>query len=168
MVWTDAEVGEQQLLAAWVLASAVRFSCHKNGINVFERLRIVGFQDPALLADVVFVEDSETATCYLSGPFRTQAWNELSIECGGDRCLPLDKLPEDMDRQSVLERMGWIFRRIRSSEFFRNPPRTMKPVIEKLQMLEIPPVSNSADANPEGLHAAGGLPSRSAVGQSIW
>src|SRR5215472_8796807 len=46
-----------------------------------------------------------------------------------------------MDRQSILERMGWIFTRIRSTEFFRNPERTMKPVIEKLQSLEISPVN---------------------------
>ena len=38
----------------------------------------------------------------------------------------------------MLERMGWIFTRIRSSEFLRNPARAMKPVFEKLQMLEIP------------------------------
>jgi very-short-patch-repair endonuclease len=70
----------------------------------------------------------------------------LAIECDGDRYYPLEKLPEDMDRQSVLERMGWIFTRIRSSEFLRNPARAMKPVFEKLQMLEIPPTGNSAGA----------------------
>jgi len=37
--------------------------------------------------------------------------------------------------------MGWIFTRVRSTEFFRNPDRTMKPVIEKLQSLEIFPVN---------------------------
>jgi very-short-patch-repair endonuclease len=74
----------------------------------------------------------------------------LAIECDGDRFHPLEKLPEDMDRQSVLERMGWIFTRIRSSDFLRNPARAMKPVFEKLQMLEIPPAGNSADArDPE-------------------
>jgi len=72
----------------------------------------------------------------------------LAIECDGDRYYPLEKLPEDMDRQSVLERMGWIFTRIRSSEFLRNPARAMKPVFEKLQMLEIPPGNNSVEAEP--------------------
>jgi len=67
----------------------------------------------------------------------------LAIECDGDRYYPLEKLPADMDRQSVLERMGWIFTRIRSSEFLRNPVRAMKPVLEKLQMLEIPPAGDS-------------------------
>jgi very-short-patch-repair endonuclease len=72
----------------------------------------------------------------------------LAIECDGDRYYPVEKLPEDMDRQSVLERMGWIFTRIRSSAFLRNPARAMKPVFEKLQMLEIPPGGNSAEAEP--------------------
>src|SRR5215831_5164834 len=67
----------------------------------------------------------------------------LAIECDGDRYHPLERLQEDMDRQSILERMGWIFTRIRSTEFFRNPERTMKPVIEKLQSLDIP-----VDAKP--------------------
>jgi very-short-patch-repair endonuclease len=61
----------------------------------------------------------------------------LAIECDGDRYHQLEKIPEDMDRQSVLERMGWIFTRIRGTEFLRNPDRAMKQVFEKLQSLEI-------------------------------
>src|SRR6202011_1305579 len=75
----------------------------------------------------------------------------LAIECDGDRYPPPQKLPEDMDRQSVLERMGWIFTRIRSSEFLRNPARAMKPVFEKLQMLEIPPAGGATGADPADL-----------------
>jgi very-short-patch-repair endonuclease len=75
----------------------------------------------------------------------------LAIECDGDRYQPLDKLPEDMERQSVLERMGWIFTRIRSSEFLRNPARAMKPVFEKLQMLEIPPGRDPTGVGPKDL-----------------
>jgi very-short-patch-repair endonuclease len=70
----------------------------------------------------------------------------LAIECDGDRYQPLEKLPEDMERQSVLERMGWIFTRIRCTEFLRNPARAMKPVFEKLQMLEIPPGADATEA----------------------
>src|SRR5258708_40264157 len=61
------------------------------------------------------------------------------MDAGGGRSSPHKKLPEDRARQSVLERMGWIFTRIRSTEFLRNPDRAMKPVFEKLQMLEISP-----------------------------
>jgi very-short-patch-repair endonuclease len=71
----------------------------------------------------------------------------LAIECDGDRYHPLEKLPEDMDRQSILERMGWIFTRIRGTEFLRNPERAMKPVFEKLQLLEISPMDTRKDAS---------------------
>jgi len=73
------------------------------------------------------------------------AGRRLAIECDGDRYHSLEKLPEDMDRQSVLERMGWIFTRIRGTEFFRNPDRAMKPVFEKLQLLEISPNGATSD-----------------------
>src|SRR5712672_689967 len=72
----------------------------------------------------------------------------LAIECDGDRYYPLEKLSEDMDRQSILERMGWIFTRVRSSDFLRSPTRTMKSIFEKLQILEIPAQGSSADAAP--------------------
>ena len=74
----------------------------------------------------------------------------LAIECDGDRYQPLEKIGEDMERQAVLERMGWIFTRIRSSEFLRNPTLAMKHVIEKLQMLGITPLGDSAEAEPAG------------------
>ena len=73
----------------------------------------------------------------------------LAIECDGDRYYPVEKIPEDMDRQAVLERMGWIFSRIRGSEFLRNPARAMKPVFEKLELLEIPPEEKSAGPGQE-------------------
>ena len=63
----------------------------------------------------------------------------LAVECDGDRYHPLEKLGEDMERQAVLERLGWIFVRIRGSVFFRDPDRAMKPVFDKLRDLEIEP-----------------------------
>jgi len=69
----------------------------------------------------------------------------LAIECDGDRYYPLEKLSEDMDRQSILERMGWVFTRVRSSDFLRNPARAMKSIFEKLQVMEIPPDGNTRD-----------------------
>jgi len=69
----------------------------------------------------------------------------LAIGCDGDRYYPLEKLSEDMDRQSILERMGWVFTRVRSSDFLRNPARAMKSIFEKLQVMEIPPDGNTRD-----------------------
>jgi len=62
----------------------------------------------------------------------------LAIECDGDRELSLEELREDMDRQAMLERLGWTFARVRGSLFFREPERAMRPILEKLQSLDIP------------------------------
>jgi very-short-patch-repair endonuclease len=63
----------------------------------------------------------------------------LALECDGDRYHPLDQLPQDMERQAILERLGWRFIRIRGSSFFRDPERTMQGVFKKLEELDIPP-----------------------------
>ena len=73
----------------------------------------------------------------------------LAVECDGDRYHPLEKLGEDMERQAILERLGWVFVRIRGSVFFRDPNRAMKPVFEKLQTLEIDPSPEPQDHGPE-------------------
>lgn len=62
MVRTNAKVGEKQLLAARMLASCAWFHRNKNGVDILERLRIVGLQDPALLAGVVLVEHSKASS----------------------------------------------------------------------------------------------------------
>ena len=61
----------------------------------------------------------------------------LAIECDGDRDLPLEKLRDDIERQSMLERLGWTFARVRGSIFFRDPNHAMAPLFDKLQSLEI-------------------------------
>jgi very-short-patch-repair endonuclease len=63
----------------------------------------------------------------------------LALECDGDRYHPLEKLPEDMERQAILERLGWRFIRIRGSAFFRDRERTMQDVFRKLEEVGIPP-----------------------------
>jgi very-short-patch-repair endonuclease len=63
----------------------------------------------------------------------------LAVECDGDRFHPLEKIAEDMERQAVLERLGWRFVRIRGSEFFRDQIGAMAPVFAKLAELDIVP-----------------------------
>jgi very-short-patch-repair endonuclease len=65
--------------------------------------------------------------------------NRIAIECDGDRWHPIEKLPEDLARQAVLERLGWKFIRIRGSEFYRDPEGTMKWVYEQLDAHSIKP-----------------------------
>jgi very-short-patch-repair endonuclease len=70
----------------------------------------------------------------------------LAVECDGDRFHPHEKLGEDMERQAVLERLGWIFARIRGSVYFRDPDRAMKSVFDKLQSFEIFPSKELFDS----------------------
>jgi very-short-patch-repair endonuclease len=72
----------------------------------------------------------------------------LAVECDGDRYHPLEKLGEDMERQSILERMGWVFSRVRGSEFFRDADRALAPVFAKLKWLEILPLSEDKKDEP--------------------
>jgi very-short-patch-repair endonuclease len=61
----------------------------------------------------------------------------LAVECDGERYHGPEKLQEDMERQAILERMGWKFVRIRGSIFFRDEERAMRPVFQRLNELEI-------------------------------
>lgn len=68
----------------------------------------------------------------------------LAVECDGDR-WHYDKFEEDLARQSLLERLGWTFIRIRGSDFYRDKTadrsRAMSPVFAKLDQMEIKPFS---------------------------
>jgi very-short-patch-repair endonuclease len=75
----------------------------------------------------------------------------LAVECDGDRYHPQEKLAEDMERQAILERLGWTFVRIRGSRFFREPGAAMEPVFARLEALRIPPTVNAgAPGRPQG------------------
>ncbi|MBU3207750.1 AAA family ATPase [Clostridium algidicarnis] len=65
--------------------------------------------------------------------------NRVAIECDGEKWHGEDKLEDDMNRQAILERLGWRFIRIRGSEFFRNENETMSDVINKLNSMDIYP-----------------------------
>lgn len=70
----------------------------------------------------------------------------LAVECDGDRYHPMEKLADDMERQSILERLGWQFVRMRGSAFFRNPELAMRPVFDRLGELGIPPEADNDEA----------------------
>jgi len=65
----------------------------------------------------------------------------LAIECDGDRFHTVENLQADMERQAVLERLGWRFIRVRGSEFFRDPERALIPLYERLERMGIEPMS---------------------------
>jgi hypothetical protein len=65
--------------------------------------------------------------------------NRLAIECDGEQFHGPEKLQEDLERQAILERLGWTFVRIRGSLFFRDEDRALQPVFRRLQELNITP-----------------------------
>jgi very-short-patch-repair endonuclease len=70
----------------------------------------------------------------------------VALECDGDRFHPPDDLDRDLDRQGILERLGWRFVRARGSEFFRDPDTTMARVRRRMAEFGVEPVG--ADADP--------------------
>ena len=80
---------------------------------------------------------------------------QLAIECDGDRFHPIEKLPEDMARQAILERLGWTFVRIRGTQFFRDPEAAMRPVFETLEKMEIPAVGPADVVDANGADSSG-------------
>jgi very-short-patch-repair endonuclease len=67
-----------------------------------------------------------------------------AIQCDGDRPFDESALAEAMDRQITLERLGWEFLRVRASEFYRAPERTLKKLERRLAALELRPLPDSA------------------------
>lgn len=73
----------------------------------------------------------------------------LAVECDGDRFHPLDKLADDIERQTILERLGWEFVRIRGSAFYRDQHLAMEPVFKRLEELELPKEAHSTFENTD-------------------
>ncbi|MBQ6973329.1 MAG: DUF559 domain-containing protein, partial [Oscillospiraceae bacterium] len=68
-----------------------------------------------------------------------------AIECDGERWHSGEaKVREDMERQTILERLGWRFIRIRGSEYYRNPEKTMERVIRELSAFGIEPEESTS------------------------
>ena len=72
----------------------------------------------------------------------------VAIECDGERWHSGEsRIREDMERQTILERLGWRFIRIRGSEYYRDPKKCLLRVCRELESLDIRP--QSAEKAPE-------------------
>lgn len=58
---------------------------------------------------------------------------KIAIECDGDRYHGIDELENDLKRQSILERCGWKFARIRASEYYYNRERGIDKLIKTIE-----------------------------------
>jgi very-short-patch-repair endonuclease len=72
----------------------------------------------------------------------------LAVECDGENIKDLERLHENMERQAILERLGWRFVRVRGSLFFRDPDRALAPVFRRLEELGIQPESSGHAVTP--------------------
>ena len=72
----------------------------------------------------------------------------LAVECDGEKWHSPEQLQHDLERQSILERLGWVSIRIRGSVFFRDADTAMAPVFAKLNYLGVEPLGVAAEAAP--------------------
>jgi very-short-patch-repair endonuclease len=61
----------------------------------------------------------------------------VAVQCDGDRKLAAEFLPEALERQLTLERLGWQFIRLRASEYYRDPEAGLKKLFKRLKDLDI-------------------------------
>ncbi|BBH26794.1 disulfide isomerase [Intestinibaculum porci] len=74
--------------------------------------------------------------------------NDVVIACDGDRYHMSDEnIREDMEKQTILERVGWRFIRIRASEYFTHPKGTMETLIKRLERLGVKPQKQTVKRN---------------------
>jgi len=74
----------------------------------------------------------------------------LAIECDGDRYHGPDKWVEDMQRQRVLERAGWVFWRCFASTFIRREEEMLEDLFKTLAERGIEP--HGAEGAPKSVH----------------
>ncbi|NLO88834.1 MAG: DUF559 domain-containing protein [Clostridia bacterium] len=66
--------------------------------------------------------------------------HRLAVECDGDVWHGVEQYVRDMARQRQLERAGWTFVRIRSSEFYANKKKAIQLIEKKCEELKIYPM----------------------------
>lgn len=75
----------------------------------------------------------------------------VAIECDGESWHSGEsRIREDMERQTILQRLGWRFIRVRGSEYYRNPDACMERICRELADFGITPES-AAPAAPADL-----------------
>lgn len=77
---------------------------------------------------------------------------KVAIECDGEQWHSgAEKIQQDMERQTILERIGWTFIRIRGSEYYSDPEGTIDDVVEDLTRYGIKPYSDIVDKQPDSV-----------------
>ena len=94
---------------------------------------------------------------------------KVAIECDGEESHSgAEKIREDMERQTILERLGWHFIRIRGSEYYRNPQKTMERVFSDIEAMDIHPQQPDAPTVERSSDLLGRIKARTAEILSSW
>jgi very-short-patch-repair endonuclease len=80
--------------------------------------------------------------------------DRLAVECDGEQVHTMLELEKDLSRQSLLQRVGLTFHRIRGGKYFRNPDKEFHRLVDRLQVMGIEPISELSPHDPE---VGGGL-----------
>jgi very-short-patch-repair endonuclease len=71
----------------------------------------------------------------------------LAVELDGDAYQGPDRWEADRNRQTILERLGWTFHRIRGSAYYRDPDAALTTLWDRLEALGIRP-ADASDPTP--------------------
>jgi very-short-patch-repair endonuclease len=74
----------------------------------------------------------------------------LGVICEGASKASVESRQEALERQAILERLGWSFARVRGSVFFRDLERAMRSVQQRLDVMGIAP-ANATSSSPRSL-----------------
>ncbi len=66
----------------------------------------------------------------------------LAVECDGDRYHGQERWADDMRRQRILERVGWVFWRCFGSNFSIDPEGVLDDLVQTLERMEIRPIGS--------------------------
>lgn len=98
----------------------------------------------ALLKRGFKVEQQYEVGAYRIDMVLSSRGRKAALECDGERYHSTDaQIRDDMERQTVLERNGWHFIRLRGSEYFRHKEVSLERVVRDLKALGIEPETES-------------------------
>ena len=75
--------------------------------------------------------------------------SRVAIQCDGDRAQTMESVEEERARQQMLRRLGWVFIRVRGSEFFQDRDRAIEKLQRRLQEVEITPAGPATELAPK-------------------
>ena len=73
----------------------------------------------------------------------------VAITCDGANEHPPERLARSLEREAVLERLGWRFLRARASSYYLDPEKTVDWVLERLEEMELEPPEKGAASEAE-------------------